>query len=270
MIVGTGRLGAALSVGLHALRPQQLSGRELLAKREVASALGEVRCVIHASGPAGEQACREDPGLAFALHYTLTERLLEWAVAEGRRVILLGTVAPLVGFYGPLKRAAVERAFTLVPGDVATAERVTVVECGHVVGEGLPIRDRNAGVVARFVAGALTGQALPLAGSGAQRLRYTPVSTLVQLLAQVVRQAPKVPTLSPVSEPVTVMDVARMTIRLADLLHGVNRATMVPAQAVSQPDYIDPTGQLYPVPALHDVLVPWMRTIEAKILLGVR
>lgn len=267
-IVGGGRIGQALAVGLNRYRPTTLGGRALLAKRDLAASLGEATTVLHAAGPAGEAACKEDPGLAFALHYTLTERLVTWALAQpGRQLVLLGTVAPDVGFYGPLKRAAQACALEHAPG------AVLIIECGHVIGEGLPISDRNAGVIARFVQGALQGAQLQIAGGGEQMVRYTPVSSLIEVARTIVEPNgyPSAPVLSPVSGPLTITEVGRTCLNLARLLYNVDRGVMVHApHRALHPDYEDPTGAVVAVPVLADVLVQWMRTVEAKVLLGVR
>jgi nucleoside-diphosphate-sugar epimerase len=274
VVIGTGRLGKAIHEGLGVpLRPQLFSGRDVAAKlHRLDGVLGEATCVIHAAGPAGEAACVEDPAGAFTLHYGLTEQLAKWALHEpGRHIILLGTVAPNQGFYGPLKRAAINRAEDLLSQDISSmGERLTVVECGHVIGEGLPISDRNAGVVARFVKGALQGRQLVLAGGGVQTLRYTALPQLVTLLHNVVTVPQETSTLSPVSRPVAIQDVARTCLRLAELLYGVRSATMIHGHQSPQPNYEDPTGEPVVQPEMHDVLVGWMRTVEAKMLLGVR
>lgn len=267
-IVGGGRIGHAL---LHGCPGAHLvSGRELLAKRDLEPLLQGASTVVHAAGPAGEAACKEDPALAFALHYTLTSRLVQWVdVSPGRKLILLGTVAPNVGFYGPLKRAAIEHAFARC----ADAEgALCVVECGHVIGVGLPVSDRNAGVIARFVQGAVQGGRLVLAGGGEQQIRYTPLAELVTVVKQLVQgERAFNATWSPVSAPSSVADVARTCLNLARLLYEVDRGVMVDApHRTFPPSYESPTGTLIPVAPLPDVLIAWMRTLEVKILLGVR
>jgi nucleoside-diphosphate-sugar epimerase len=267
-VVGEGRIGRALAVGCPGAA--LISGRELLAKRDPASLLGPAQTVVHAAGPAGEAACKEDPGLAFGLHFTLTERLMAWLQdAPHRRLVLLGTVAPNVGFYGPLKRAAIDRAWSLRGED--SPGSLTVVECGHVIGVGLPVSDRNAGVVARFVQAAVQGGRLVLAGGGTQQVRYTPLAELTAVVKQVVLGTREPGTWAPVSPPVRVTDIARTCLNLARLLYEVDRGVMVGApHRLTPPDYADPTGVELPVAALPDVLIAWMRTAEVKILLGTR
>lgn len=275
VVIGSGRLGRAIHEQLGtALRPQLLPGRDAAAKlHRLDGVLGDATCVLHAAGPAGEAACVEDPAGAFTLHYGLTEQLAKWAAHEpGRRIVLLGSVAPNYGFYGPLKRAAIHRAEDVLSAehDGPLAAKLTVIECGHVIGEGLPISDRNAGVVARFVKGALQGRQLVLAGGGTQTIRYTALHSLVLVLREVVGSAPLGTTVSPVSPPVTVEEVARTCLRLAQLLYGVRAGVMIHGHQAPQPNYEDPTGEPVPQPELHDVLVQWLRTLEAKMLLGVR
>lgn len=259
-IVGSGRIGQALAEA--APEALALSGRDLFAKRHVDGFLGEREIVIHAAGPAGEMICREDPAMAFALHYTLTQRLVEWSLLNPtRRLILLGTVAPNVGFYGPLKRASIELA-TLINGS-----KISVVECGHIIGPGLSVTDSNAGVIARFVKGAVTGSRLVIV-SGEQTIRYTPMKSVIECIMALVEE-PTARILSPVSAPIPVSEVGRLCLKMASFMYGVNRGVMVQGNQQGQPpSYEDPTGIPVTVPDLSDVLLQWMRTTEVKILLG--
>jgi len=260
-VVGSGRIARALTQAKVKSAVQSLRGRDLIGHTSII----ENDTLVHATGPAGEQSSREDPGRAFAMHFSLVRELVDWlAGSETRRLMLLGTVAPASGFYGPLKRAGIAYAWerSVLFG---CSNRLLVIECGHVIGEGLDIGSPNAGVVARFLRQSVEGKSLVIAGNGEQTIRYTPLDVLANLIMAVSRNWPKVPVVSPVSAPVRVIDVARICLRLANLAFKMNRGVMVHSIQEQPPSYTDPTGELFEVPDLTDVIFQWMRTMEVKL-----
>lgn len=263
-VIGTGQIGKALVRTAGRSKVQNISGRDLIGRTGL---IQDNALIVHATGPAGEQASKEDPGRAFGMHYTLVMELVEWlGNHEDARLILLGSVAPNLGFYGPLKRAGV-RAAQDQSRILNASHRLLVIECGHVIGEGLNISSPVAGVVARFMRAAVEGGRLIIAGHGEQTIRYTPLEVLIDLILAVGRNWPKVPVVSPVSSPVRVIDVARTCLRLSNLAFGIDKGVIIHSALPSAPSYEDPTGESFAVPDLTDVIFQWMRTMEVKLLL---
>lgn len=176
IVIGEGAVGLAL---WRALRGgiQRLSARQVY---DSAYAFGDDTVLIHAGGPAGDRACRSDPAGAFAIHYTLTQRLAAWSAAgRNRHLVLLNTVAPDAGFYAPMKRAACAAAI-----EAATRARgghLLVLDCGTIVGPMMPIVGPNVGVVGAFLYAALSDGELAVEGTGEQTIRVTPIDDLVRL-----------------------------------------------------------------------------------------
>jgi nucleoside-diphosphate-sugar epimerase len=261
VIVGTGRIGTALAVPAPGRSLTMLSGRAVLEDPDLIPL--DTDLVIHAAGPAGEDACQADPAMATALHETLTTRLVEWAiVGPSRRLICLGTVAPAAGFYGSLKRTALAHARTYV-NHVGCGHRLRVIECGQVIGEGMPLGAVDGGVVAAFLRRAMAGQRLLVNGQGTQTIRYTPLSSLVRVLAAIRLHWPKYEVLSPVSEPITILDLARLCLRVAGR-DVVSASASAHTDTTPAGSYTDPTGELVPVAALDEVLAQWMTAAQRE------
>lgn len=262
-LVGAGRLGQILRRALPVARA--ISGRAALVG-QVDEAIGDVDLVIHAAGPAGEAVAVRDPGLSFALHYTLTERLVAWLQrASHRRLVLLGTVAPNVGFYGPLKRAQIRMAQERLAEPGGPKAALTVIECGHVIGKEMSVH-AAPGVVATFISQAVTDGVLQVPDVPVA-IRVTPVAALVAALDRLVHiPAEFPPVLAPVSEPILLRDLAETIAQLADIIYNT-RPTIVPTAAVaSRASYTDPTGEVLPVPSLALTLQEWMRQVEVRML----
>ncbi len=263
-VVGMGRIGRALE-HTHP-KPTLVSGRAALATRDLGELLGPAEIVVHAAGPAGEAVCLKDPGAAFGLHYTLTERLMTWTRERNTRtLILLSTVAPNVGFYGPLKRAAAKLAqrIALTNHDV---DQLTVIEAGHVIGEGMSVHE-SPGVVARFIAAALTHGAIRVPGPGVT-IRFTPLRDLLATVHDVAYVPAVRPiALAPVSIPIEVREVAQTVAKLVSLMYQREPASIREDSALSQsPSYEDPLGDIVPVKPLAETLMTWLRTTEVKML----
>jgi hypothetical protein len=216
--------------------------------------------VVHAAGPAGEAACCKAPVAAFELHYTLTERLADWAAATGGTLILLGTVAPNVGFYGPLKRAAVCLA------RIRAGTAVGVVECGQIIGPGLPLYGPGLGVVGLCIQRAVRGGVLEVPVGAHTTLRCTPLSAVVEAVAHLRTPGPHPATVSPVSEPGTLGEIVRVVQREALLRYGQQAILREPAGPHGLVSYTDPTGEPYPVPPLATMIGEWVQSREAQAL----
>lgn len=251
VIVGTGKIGTALAASVPGRALTMLSGRAVLEDPDLIPL--DTDLVIHAAGPAGEGACQAAPALATALHETLTTRLVEWAiVGSSRKLICLGTVAPAAGLYGSLKRTALAHARTYV-NHVGCGHRLLVIECGQVIGEGMPLGALDGGVVAAFLRRAIAGQRLVVNGQGTQTIRYTPLSSLVRVLAAIRQHWPKPEVLSPVSYPVRIVDLARCCLRLVGR-EGWDPGASAHTDAATGLSYTDPTGEPVQVPDLEEVL----------------
>jgi nucleoside-diphosphate-sugar epimerase len=268
IVVGGGRLGKALQHSVVGRGKAPLSGRALCDAHNFNQRLEGATTVIHAAGPAGEAVCRRDPGMAFSLHYVLSERLALWAREQpDRRLIFLGTVAPDVGFYGPVKRAACRVAQRLIldmeKGE--GSEQLTVVECGHVIGEGMSVHE-SPGVAAQFIAQAMTSGTLLVPVAPAPTIRVTPLSTLLDLVGKLcVVPGMTSPVLSPVSEPIDIRDLAR---RIAGIVHVMfqTECQITEDPRMGGASYADPTGEVMPVRPFSDTIMGWLRTPEVKML----
>jgi nucleoside-diphosphate-sugar epimerase len=263
-IVGRGRIGLALEA-THP-KPPVFSGRTLLglSLADFETFVADYDHLVHVAGPAGEAICLRDPTVAFDLHYRLTERLALWAQHKAtRHLTLLSTVAPDVGFYGPLKRAAVRMAQRLLHSP--ECDQLTVIEAGHVVGKGMSVH-QSPGVVARFIAAAMLGEPLAVPDRTVL-LRFTPLATLRETVLRVV-QVPieQPPMLAPVSAPTDIREVAALVARLVGLVRQRPPVPLVPQYARRGPDYTDPLGDLVPVRGLAETIMEWLRTPEVHLL----
>lgn len=263
-IIGAGRIGQILQKTNP--RAKTIGGRAALALGSMDDAIGDVDLAIHAAGPAGEAVSVRDPGTTFALHYTLTERLVAWVQRSShRRLILLGTVAPNVGFYGPLKRAVIRMAHERMGEPGGPKNAVTIIECGHVIGRDMSVHE-SPGVVAKFIHGAVTDGLLQVPDLPVA-IRVTPVASLVETVDRVVHVPIEHPSvLSPVSEPVFLRDLAHMVARLADIIYDKRPEIVATATLAGRYSYADPTGEMLPVQPLAVTLQEWMRTLEVKML----
>ncbi len=250
LVIGMGRIGRMF----RALNIDVVPAREFLDGDQ--ACLTSTDLVVHAAGPAGDAACCENPGGAFAAHYMLTDRLVDWALERGdRRLVLLGTVAPNIGFYGPLKRAAIANAQRRTVGEAQS--RLLIIECGQVIGEG--IDPLGSGVIGEFVLAAVKGQPIEVFG-GQQTIRYTSLHGLIDLICT--NRWPNVRILSPVSPPIPVLDLAKICARIAYLRFGVLE-NIVEWTAPLTPSYEAPTGVILPVQDCATTLLKWMCEIHA-------
>lgn len=265
VVVGMGRIGRALADLTP--KPTLLSGRAVLSTPDLDDLLGPTQTVVHVAGPAGEAVCLRDPGGAFGLHYLLTERLALWAREQpSRRLILVSTVAPNAGFYGPLKRAAVRLAQRLLMAPEAElADPLTVIEAGHVIGEGMSIHE-SPGVVAQFIAAAMTGGQIRVP-SPEITIRFTPLSDLLQIIGHVAStSAARPPVLSPVSWAIPVRDVAKSVTSIIAVRYQRKPAVIIEDASLRAPSYADPTGEVLPVKPLGETLMTWLRMPEVRLL----
>lgn len=265
VVVGMGRIGRALA---HiAPKPTLLSGRAVLSTPDLDDLLGPADTVVHVAGPAGEAVCLRDPGAAFGLHYLLTERLALWARERpSRRLILVSTVAPNAGFYGPLKRAAVRLAQRLLMHPEAElADPLTVIEAGHVIGKGMSVHE-SPGVVAQFIAAAVTGGEIRVPSADVT-IRFTPLSDLLQTIGHVAHMSvAHPPVLSPVSWAIPVRDVAKSVTSIVAVRYQRKPGVIIEDASLRAPSYADPTGEVLPVKPLGETLMAWLRTPEVGLL----
>lgn len=265
-IVGHGRIGRALALAKP--KPDSVSGRALVgaADRDFPGLLADAEVVVHAAGRSGEAVAVKDPVGAFALHFTLTERLVRWTLAQpSRQLILIGTVAPDVGFYGPLKRAAVRTAQRMMAAGEATDGQLFVVEAGHVIGEGMSVHD-SPGVVARFIASAVTGQPL-VVPTQPVTIRLTPLDSLVKTIMNLIHVPDVHPTVvAPVSEAERVVDIAKRVATLVGSMRDQAPVPLIADARMNRPSYAEPLGAIVPVRPLSDTLFRWLHTLEVKML----
>lgn len=251
LVIGRGHIGEALLFGNRDVR--LLSSRAYFAVNSTTrrSTLDAFDTIVHAAGPAGEVACCEHPAAAFAAHFTLVEHLVDWCIAGSgkHRLILIGTVAPNIGFYGPLKRAAIAYAERRIEyGDLL------VIECGQVIGPGAG----EDGVIGKFLRAAVEGHRLQIAGDGTQTIRYTPLSNLVDLIGACTRNWPRNSIVSPVSLPVSLQEIARICIQRAYLKFQINNVLFYNSALTAALNYEEPSGQMIPVDSLKKVIESWM------------
>jgi nucleoside-diphosphate-sugar epimerase len=265
-IVGRGRIGRHLAKAAFPAAPALFSGREAFAAKRLDDLLGDIDLVIHAAGPAGDAVSAMNPALAFALHYTLTDRLASWAFqSKHRRLILLGTLAPNEGFYGPLKRAAIARVQHLQV-HYEMPEALHVIELGHVIGEGMSVHE-SPGVVARFIQAAVTSGTLRVPPPPGPAIRFTPLASLVETVIKLVAVPIEHPAvLSPVSPPIYLRDLAQNIVTLARTMYGKEADIVESAQVGQGASYADPTGVVLPIKPLSMTLMAWMRSGDVKLL----
>lgn len=262
VVIGRGRIGEALRVAWH-LKPEQIrSGREVFAAGP--ASLGDARTVIHVAGPAGENACRTEPLGAMQIHYELTERLATWVRGSiTRRLIVIHTLAPERTYYGALKRAAVRMAQRLLwHDDPGETDQLSVIEAGQVIGEGISV-SANAGVIARYIAQAVTNGTLECPTRSEVCIRVTPMVSLRETLDRLVH-GPCLPVVAPVSGPISVRELAFLITRLANLAYGV--APKIRETESFGQSYVEPTGEPMPVRPTAETIMGWLRTVEVKML----
>jgi nucleoside-diphosphate-sugar epimerase len=234
-----------------------VSARDFLDGKQAGLAIHNL--VVHAAGPAGETPCVANPGAAFAQHYVLTDLLVDWLQQHlDRHLVLIGTVAPNTGFYGPLKRAAIAHARLRT----ARPRRLLVVECGQLIGLGVDAK--VSGVVGKFVEAAVAGRRPHVAHGGRQTIRYTTLGVLIDILCRVGTEWPASETVSPVSRPVPVVEIAHLCARLAHLLFATPEDVLVDDDDRLSESYEEPTGLVLPgVPELAATLTRWMFEVRA-------
>jgi len=262
LIIGSGVVGTALAGILkkQGETVEQWSARKLLACGPDLRGpeLGKFDTIVHAGGPAGEAACLADPAGAFAAHYTLTQRLVE-AVRRAEanaRLVLLGTLAPDVGFYGPLKWAACAMAEAAADrGWRLTGWRLMLLDCGQIVGPGIPL---GRGVLGEFLRNALRGYPISVQGDGSQTILATPLRALAELIAESKEETEL--RIAPVTRAVSVSEVARLCLGIAERLRpdAPRRSHVRQVFGPRPPSYMDPDAWVpTPIPDLGALLEEW-------------
>lgn len=206
-IIGTGRLGKLLEWECQVVQ-ECISARMFLEMPDMFHRTS----VVYAGGPAGDQACLRDPELAVTLHVTVVRRLLEM-LTKGRfkNLTLLGTVAPLVGIYGPLKQIGMDWAWNTA---IKSRLPVTILELGQVIGPEIPIDGDNAGAIAHMLRSIRDDLPIKIYGSGNQLIYLTPSKSLIDYVNES-RDSSKLQMLAVVSIPFRVIDIAEIIRSIA-------------------------------------------------------
>lgn len=253
MVIGSGRLGTL--IGMRCQRvTRRCSGRAFLT---MLKAPEQIRTLVYAAGAAGDRRCLADPELALRLHVTGVQHALDWLHDTWvEQVILLGTLAPLVGFYGPLKQLSMDYAWVRT----LPHESLTILELGQVIGSGVPIGEGNDGVIAKALATGLGKGTIQILGDGTQLIRVTPLSDLIGIIDLLSSATGIRRILAPVSQGFPVSAIIQTLARLGAPCQSVLDPTL------PQVSYRDPTCDVIPVTPLAKTLQEWIQSVKKSEL----